>query len=291
MRKLEVKCDSIRDFSEDAIVLDGSDDLRAVLRGKRPSGRSRPTLGNMDFNAKPWTLWIGAAFVTLAIHSLFIGSLILGTGHRRPEVKPMTEGLSFSALGSDDGQLVSAMLMMHSSQTATTDLQDDDESVYAVLAQKQAQTQVDASLAGISQDLSDLSDNHPTDDHADNAATPDGNGADAVMLFGRYLGQIKARIERAWTYPDAPTHVSFRCRVQILQGRHGEVREVTLQRCDNDPRWQLSLVRAIQTASPLSAPPNEAVFSEVVTLEFAGQVPRLSASNVPATVDIHQPEP
>jgi len=49
----------------------------------------------------------------------------------------------------------------------------------------------------------------------------------------------------------------------------GEVQEVTLQRCNDDPTWQVSLVQAIQRASPLSAPPNEDVFSDVITLSFA----------------------
>jgi hypothetical protein len=44
--------------------------------------------------------------------------------------------------------------------------------------------------------------------------------------------------------------------------------EVTLEKCTDDPRWQVSLVRAISSASPLPAPPDPAVFSNLPTMEF-----------------------
>jgi len=48
--------------------------------------------------------------------------------------------------------------------------------------------------------------------------------------------------------------------------------EVTLERCTEDPRWQMSLVKAIQGASPFPAPPDPAVFSNLITLEFDSDV-------------------
>jgi hypothetical protein len=97
-----------------------------------------------------------------------------------------------------------------------------------------------------------------------------------ALLFGRYVGQISARIERAWLRPRTPVaDNAFACRVQIKQDRQGNVEETTLQRCNGDMRWQMSLVEAIQSASPLPAPPDPDVFANALILQFKskGYVP------------------
>lgn len=95
------------------------------------------------------------------------------------------------------------------------------------------------------------------------------DGAERAALFQRYTGQIQARIERAWMRPRTGFEAGlFNCRVQIVQDRHGNVVETTLQRCNGAPAWQGSLVQAIQTASPLPAPPDPEVFADALTLEF-----------------------
>jgi hypothetical protein len=91
-------------------------------------------------------------------------------------------------------------------------------------------------------------------------------------LFGRYMGQVSARIERAWLRPRTPVGTSlFFCRVRIEQDSAGIVREVTLVECNGETRWQLSLVHAIQSASPLPAPPDPAVFRRTFSLTFQSQ--------------------
>jgi hypothetical protein len=88
-------------------------------------------------------------------------------------------------------------------------------------------------------------------------------------LFGRYMGQVSARIERAWLRPRTPVgEPTFSCRVRIEQDVTGAVREITLVHCNGSTRWQLSLVQAIQTASPLPAPPDPAVFKRTFSLSF-----------------------
>jgi hypothetical protein len=97
-----------------------------------------------------------------------------------------------------------------------------------------------------------------------------------AALFGLYIAQIQARIERAWLRPRAPVSTgSFDCRIQLVQNKRGDVAEVQLQECTDDERWALSLVRAAERASPLPAPPTEAVFVETLQLSFqsAGFVP------------------
>ena len=104
------------------------------------------------------------------------------------------------------------------------------------------------------------------------AATANSGESDpglAIML-GRYVGQIRARIDRAWIRPRAPiTSGQFQCRARIRQDATGNVLEIELEACNESPAWQLSLVHAIQSASPLPAPPDQDVFSEVLTLEFS----------------------
>lgn len=94
-------------------------------------------------------------------------------------------------------------------------------------------------------------------------------GPDHSMMAGRYLGQIDARIDRAWIRPRTPIDSGlFACRVRVVQGNDGRVQEIEIIQCNGDTAWQVSLVRAIQSASPLPAPPDPKVFSRKLILEF-----------------------
>jgi len=116
------------------------------------------------------------------------------------------------------------------------------------------------------------------------AAHTAGDPAIQSKLFGSYTSQIDARIERAWRKPrspiapptkDAQGHIHhkdvFTCRARISQDRDGSVTEVELMQCDGSPEWQMSLVNAIQRASPLPSPPSPTVFTNVLTLSFEGR--------------------
>ena len=117
-------------------------------------------------------------------------------------------------------------------------------------------------------------------DESGEAPLTAGDPALQSMLFGRYTGQIDARIRRAWRKPRSPvTHGatsnspvdssdSFRCQARISQDDIGNVTEIELQSCNGTPEWQLSLVKAIQRASPLPAPPSPTVFTNALTLSF-----------------------
>lgn len=121
------------------------------------------------------------------------------------------------------------------------------------------------------------------------AAVTAGDPAVRSMLFGRYTGQINARIERAWRKPRSPvvdetterlitasgTESSdperqdlFQCSVRITQDLRGNVKETELLRCNGTLAWQRSLIDAIQEASPLPAPPSPTVFTNALTLTF-----------------------
>ena len=89
------------------------------------------------------------------------------------------------------------------------------------------------------------------------------------ILFTRYVGQVDARIDRAWIRPRTPIGASeFQCRVLVTQDKRGNVIQTELQSCNGDTRWQLSLVQAVQSASPLPAPPDKRLFADALTLAF-----------------------
>lgn len=88
-------------------------------------------------------------------------------------------------------------------------------------------------------------------------------------MSGRYLAQIRARIERAWLRPrTAIGEPIFQCQVQMDQDSAGRILATTLVECNGSTSWQLSLVHAIEAASPLPAPPNPAVFAHHILLTF-----------------------
>lgn len=110
--------------------------------------------------------------------------------------------------------------------------------------------------------------------NANVASIDSGDPAARAALFGRYTGQIDARIERAWRRPRSPVNPdfaalndansphtnsgslsddTFRCQVRILQNERGSVQEVQLLNCNGTVAWQHSLVVAILGSSPLPA--------------------------------------
>ena len=147
---------------------------------------------------------------------------------------------------------------------------------------------------------------HAAENKSATAPIDRGDAALRAALFGRYTGQIDARIERAWQRPRSPVNDEevpsnglgftaarkraiadepFRCQVRILQDRQGNVQEVQLLRCNGSVAWRQSLVTAILTASPLPAPPSPAVFSDALALIFVGH-PFTSGSDA----DDHEPQ-
>lgn len=93
-----------------------------------------------------------------------------------------------------------------------------------------------------------------------------------ALLYGRYLGQVQARIERAWSRPrgdiGAPT---FSCRVRIEQDRLGNVVDIAVDHCNGTERWRQSLLTAVRTASPLPAPPDPSVYADRIWLAFRSE--------------------
>jgi len=142
--------------------------------------------------------------------------------------------------------------------------------------------------------ISELATNFP-DFATGDAHSGGANDSDSrAKIYGQYLGQVNARIDRAWIRPHASIGAAqFLCQVLIEQDAVGNVKEVTLDRCNGTPAWQRSLVDAIKSASPLSAPADPAVFAPKIQMVFREEAPdealtadsRLSASSENASIN------
>lgn len=219
----------------------------------------------------PWrrvgTYCLGVLF-TVSLHVALLSSMLLGTAGK-PPLKPLTEGAPASSPNNDASEFVTTLILLNDHSITPSD-QPADESAYAPQQLAAQPTKAEVMIASLDAPAPPEVGGSATGTDA-NSPTSEATGDDAgrAMLFGRYMGQIKARIERAWEYPTTSTSAKFNCKVQIKQTPQGQVQEITLQHCDADPQWQVSLVQAIQQASPLSAPPEESVFTEVMTLSFS----------------------
>jgi hypothetical protein len=56
----------------------------------------------------------------------------------------------------------------------------------------------------------------------------------------------------------------------MMQKENGEILEILVIACNGTAAWQESLIHAIRDASPLPAPPDRAVFSNALVMEFVG---------------------
>jgi hypothetical protein len=254
----------------DVVVLD-EEPTNTTPRGTHPKSK-QPSL---SVHSKPWSTWSLALLVTVFVHVFVVGSLTLGTG-KRTSRPPENEG--FQAVSRDAAGMEPVSVLIFVPDKSIHMPEEANESAYSP---SEVSEQTAKNPMAIASTDGGVASTPPTLEDSDESATlsqiTDGDGGEAALLFGRYMGQIKARIERAWSYPISPSRRTFQCKAQIKQSKNGDVEEITLQRCDMDSQWQASLVKAIQGASPLSAPPSEKVFTEVVTLNFVAQMPIANA--------------
>ena len=215
---------------------------------------------------KAGVLGMCSALATVLLHGLIAGALLWGDGQHLKR-KPDLSGAGANA--ADSGAEVVSVLFFIDEPSAPRSPDEDAQPLSSGGAPKLASLVKIAAPDPLPPPPLIASDDG---DRTDVTAESDSDAASRALLFGRYEGQIKARIERAWLRPRSPIgEDSFQCHVKVLQDKQGTVLEVDLVRCNGTPRWQLSLAAAIQSASPLPAPPNPAVFSEALTLTFSAR--------------------
>jgi len=213
----------------------------------------------------------------LLVHALMLQAVSLGT--RAAKHRPEREtGPGASALLAGAEPTMTLVLVQLPGVMQTDSLEQ--------LASR-GSAAANSAIEVLSPDPAPALETEETAESEENSEAPKSVGDPAMrsMLFGRYTGQINARIERAWMRPRSPVAESatslrtqpddrgagdqqFTCTVRITQDRQGNVKEVELIRCDGSFAWQQSLVNAIGRASPLPAPPSPTVFTNALTLTF-----------------------
>jgi hypothetical protein len=211
----------------------------------------------------PKSSFLGIA-ATALVHLLFAVPLVLGVAEHKKRT-PESDGTVASA---SQGEAIESMILLDLSAISSNDEENPLPPIESEgIAPEVLELQLVSSHPQAPPELKP--ENFEQDESAEEAAgDPAGNAA----LFGRYMGQISARIERAWMRPRKGLEGGrFECRVRIAQNNRGMVEAIELQNCGEDEVWRESLISAIQRASPLSAPPEPWLFTPTLTLNFTGQ--------------------
>lgn len=198
-----------------------------------------------------------AALVSIALHALFVGpALWAGGTPQHPADRKYAGGTAMQWIVLDDSPTVAEARLVSSASPV---------------------------LAAIN--LSDVLSALPASGVSAAKDTQSADSSSLGLMYGRYVGQIHARIDRAWQRPRTSIGASiFQCQVQVDQDSVGRVDQITLLQCNGNTRWRLSLVHAIEAASPLPAPPNPAVFARHIILEF-----RAMAYSRDADAELYEP--
>jgi hypothetical protein len=205
---------------------------------------------------------VAGVLATVGIHLLISAPLLLGNAAHK--ARPI-EGLGSVAWASQGKKQESMILLdlsalsaaSHDERSTPENMSDDIDSQNFEIALASVEISPPPQLQ-----IEDAEEGEVSNESA-------GDPAGAAVLFGRYMSQVAARIDRTWMRPRTPIAGGrFDCRARISQDRKGRVLSVELQDCGEDARWRESLTSAIVRASPLSSPPEQWLFAETVTLNF-----------------------
>lgn len=213
---------------------------------------------------REWWITVLASLCSISLHSLILAPLVFGTDARakRPSEQ---QGLGSSAIVASAEMVPTLTFIALSPAHASL---NDQLPLFASrgIAEPKFSLMVASPDPNLAFDVEDESSEEERDSTTESAA---GAGPERALLFGRYMGQVDARIQRAWMRPRTPIGAKrFECQTRIEQDRSGGVLSIELVKCNGDARWQRSLVSAIQRASPLSAPPEPSVFTGTLLLSF-----------------------
>lgn len=202
---------------------------------------------------------------TLSIHAFLLAPILFGGPALERHHRPKLEGFGATVTG-EQAEVSDAMILLD-----LAGLTSQSEASLAGAASSGLRPTEGPLLIAIPDPL-------PVFDSIDEAnasetappAKPASNIAGRALLVNGYMGQISARVNRAWRRPRNPLdNDRFDCLVRIQQSTAGMVESVELIQCNGDSNWQESLVSAIERAAPLSAPPEPDVFSSQIVLSFS----------------------
>jgi hypothetical protein len=210
-----------------------------------------------------WRAACIAALSSVAVHVAFIEVVLWQEGGHATHL-PNSEGLGANLITADEEPTATLILI---EDPGVGEAEENPLEKMASAGKVLQNLQLTIITPQPSLDIA--SDANDTQEAADESDAASADRQAQAALFGRYLGQIQARVERVWRRPRVSPGVDgFDCHIQLRQTRTGEVAEVTLLDCGSELNWQLSLVRAIEGASPLPAPPDPSVFAESLQLKF-----------------------
>src|SRR5439155_8294659 len=180
---------------------------------------------------------VGGGLISLTLNALLLAPVLLGTVHKnqRPDSRATT-----SVASSSDQDSGMTLVFIDEWDSAPSRVEKDR---YRASALEPRLVRV------ATPDLTQLSKAvQPSAGVEETERTPGtethDDGAGRAIMFGRYVGQITARIERAWLKPrTALDGGAFTCQVQIRQDEIGRVQDIALRDCNGDTRCQGSLIR------------------------------------------------
>lgn len=262
-------------------MCDGKPDIIVIAEYKPPllpncSRRRRSTAGR-------WPSRVAGITATILLHILITSPLVLGAGAQNSR-HAVTDGISTTSWASR-GEQTESMILLDLSAIASSD--SELLVVSSSADERAASDDVSALILAASRpsppgEIQIEDDAGEDDETAEAAGDPDGQ----AQLFGKYTGQISARVERVWERPRLPMDSGrFDCSARVGQDRQGKVLSVSLQDCGTSEDWRRSLTSAILQASPLSAPPEPLPFAETLILHFRVEqsehaIPSDAAKNV-----------
>lgn len=224
-------------------------DLWHELRIARGLSTQRLETSALTFS-RPWRQSLAAAALMVLLHALLALGLATRFGGMEAEYP--------RALGANQAEQNPAGII-------TTLILIEDPAMPVTEVDALPNTESSAVPPELSQQAQSIV---TTQGEADIASDASDTGAVPRTFQEIYIGQIKARVERAWNDSQGVRLAVGTCKVNIHQGKQGEVQDVRFDDCIATEAWKTTLAQAIRYASPLPAPPDATVFSDEISLEF-----------------------
>ena len=113
------------------------------------------------------------------------------------------------------------------------------------------------------------------------ASAPPASDTSRILTGEDYARAIMNHVARYWVQPK-PSDDPLNCEFLISQDRNGVVQTIAVSECNGSEQEVESIQRAIEKASPLPLPDNEALFDPDIRLSFRSRS-NCDQSNIPCS--------